>query len=203
MPILRTPKTEVQDNDGTNQQPFLPSQHRSLDASAVVEYQAPTNALNSSSGSSSSTTAMRPTCTNCKTTLTPLWRKDDAGEILCNACGLYYKLHHVHRPISLKRNIIRRRSRYESGKGPGSTLSTAFLAYTAQARAQAQVEAIAYHHYHHQHHLQVHGHSPFGQEYVQSPNTVYASNSSLGVMPINSNFSLNTPAAGSHNTHSL
>ncbi|KAI8346287.1 hypothetical protein B0O80DRAFT_373889, partial [Mortierella sp. GBAus27b] len=50
-------------------------------------------------------------CTNCKTTLTPLWRKDDAGEILCNACGLYYKLHRVHRPISLKRNVIRRRSR--------------------------------------------------------------------------------------------
>ncbi|OAQ24161.1 glucocorticoid receptor-like (DNA-binding domain) [Linnemannia elongata AG-77] len=52
-------------------------------------------------------------CTNCRTTLTPLWRKDDAGEILCNACGLYYKLHHIHRPISLKRNVIRRRSRYE------------------------------------------------------------------------------------------
>ncbi|ORZ08781.1 hypothetical protein BCR41DRAFT_289748, partial [Lobosporangium transversale] len=55
--------------------------------------------------------APQPMCTNCKTTLTPLWRKDDAGEILCNACGLYYKLHHIHRPISLKRNVIRRRSR--------------------------------------------------------------------------------------------
>ncbi|KAF9361780.1 hypothetical protein BGX34_006932 [Mortierella sp. NVP85] len=58
----------------------------------------------------------QPMCSNCKTTLTPLWRKDDAGEILCNACGLYYKLHHIHRPISLKRNVIRRRSRYENGK---------------------------------------------------------------------------------------
>ncbi|KAG0375558.1 putative electron transfer flavoprotein subunit, partial [Mortierella sp. AD032] len=61
----------------------------------------------------------QPMCTNCRTTLTPLWRKDDAGEILCNACGLYYKLHHIHRPISLKRNVIRRRSRYE-----GTTPST-------------------------------------------------------------------------------
>ncbi|KAG9320979.1 hypothetical protein KVV02_007707 [Mortierella alpina] len=69
------------------------------------------------SQSSTSAGGMQPTCSNCKTTMTPLWRKDDAGEILCNACGLYYKLHHIHRPISLKRNVIRRRSRYENGKG--------------------------------------------------------------------------------------
>ncbi|KAF9169335.1 putative electron transfer flavoprotein subunit [Mortierella sp. AD011] len=191
--ILGTQKAEAKANDGTHQQPFLPSQNRSFDA--------PTDASNSSLGSSSSSTVVRPTCTNCKTTMTPLWRKDDAGEVLCNACGLYYKLHRVHRPISLKRNIIRRRSRYESGKVPGSTLSTALLAYTAQARAQAQVQALAYQH-HHQHHLQVQGHSPFGQEYIQSPNTIYASNPSLGVTPINSNFSLNTSAAGDH-TRSL
>ncbi|KAK3837458.1 MAG: iron transporter biosynthesis regulating transcription factor, partial [Linnemannia gamsii] len=64
-------------------------------------------------GWASLTPLPQPMCTNCKTTLTPLWRKDDAGDILCNACGLYYKLHHIHRPISLKRNVIRRRSRYE------------------------------------------------------------------------------------------
>ncbi|KAF9933356.1 putative electron transfer flavoprotein subunit [Linnemannia zychae] len=72
--------------------------------------------LPASAGPTSSTSAAgntQPMCTNCRTTLTPLWRKDDAGEILCNACGLYYKLHHIHRPISLKRNVIRRRSRYE------------------------------------------------------------------------------------------
>ncbi|KAF9563896.1 putative electron transfer flavoprotein subunit [Mortierella alpina] len=73
----------------------------------------------SESQSSTSSAGMQPTCSNCKTTMTPLWRKDDAGEILCNACGLYYKLHHIHRPISLKRNVIRRRSRYENGKGSG------------------------------------------------------------------------------------
>ncbi|KAF9274725.1 hypothetical protein BGZ74_004262, partial [Mortierella antarctica] len=92
------------------------------------------------SGASHPTTA-QPMCSNCKTTLTPLWRKDDAGEILCNACGLYYKLHHIHRPISLKRNVIRRRSRYENGKA-GSTVPSAFLAQ-AQAHAQAQAQAQA------------------------------------------------------------
>lgn len=51
------------------------------------------------------------TCFNCGTTTTPLWRRDDDGNNICNACGLYYKLHNVHRPLSMKRTIIHRRKR--------------------------------------------------------------------------------------------
>ncbi|KAI8139516.1 hypothetical protein BJV82DRAFT_483886, partial [Fennellomyces sp. T-0311] len=50
-------------------------------------------------------------CFNCQTTTTPLWRRDENGNTICNACGLYYKLHNVHRPISMKRNVIKRRKR--------------------------------------------------------------------------------------------
>ncbi len=35
------------------------------------------------------------TCANCKTTNTTLWRRNQNGEPVCNACGLYYKLHNV------------------------------------------------------------------------------------------------------------
>ena len=52
-------------------------------------------------------------CYNCDATTTPLWRRDDDGNTICNACGLYYKLHHVHRPLSLKRNVIHRRKRVQ------------------------------------------------------------------------------------------
>ena len=34
-------------------------------------------------------------CSNCGTGVTTLWRRSHEGEPICNACGLYYKLHKV------------------------------------------------------------------------------------------------------------
>ncbi|KAF9083176.1 putative electron transfer flavoprotein subunit [Mortierella sp. AD031] len=50
-------------------------------------------------------------CANCRTTTTPLWRRDSEGNTICNACGLYFKLHNVHRPVTMKRAVIKRRKR--------------------------------------------------------------------------------------------
>ena len=53
------------------------------------------------------------TCANCDTSTTPLWRKSDDGNTLCNACGLYLKLHKSQRPLSMKTDIIKKRTRYD------------------------------------------------------------------------------------------
>jgi hypothetical protein len=50
-------------------------------------------------------------CTNCSTTNTPLWRRNPEGLPLCNACGLFLKLHGVVRPLSLKTDVIKKRNR--------------------------------------------------------------------------------------------
>ncbi|KAF5962446.1 ankyrin repeat domain-containing protein [Fusarium bulbicola] len=49
------------------------------------------------------------TCMNCFTQTTPLWRRDPDGHPLCNACGLFLKLHGVVRPLSLKIDVIKKR----------------------------------------------------------------------------------------------
>ncbi|TFY79012.1 hypothetical protein EWM64_g5008, partial [Hericium alpestre] len=70
-------------------------------------------------------------CANCGTSTTPLWRRDDLGNNICNACGLYFKLHGTHRPNSMKKTVIKRRKRVPAA-GPTGRLSD-------QAAAEALV----------------------------------------------------------------
>ncbi|ORZ30374.1 GATA zinc finger-domain-containing protein, partial [Catenaria anguillulae PL171] len=68
-------------------------------------------------------------CENCGTTETSLWRKGPEGQILCNACQLYYKLHGSHRPQNLRSGIVKKRNRSSKSapkkkgalSGPGAT----------------------------------------------------------------------------------
>jgi len=64
------------------------------------------------------------TCTNCFTQTTPLWRRNPGGQPLCNACGLFLKLHGVVRPLSLKTDIIKKRNRGSGNTIPIGTAST-------------------------------------------------------------------------------
>ncbi|KAB5577752.1 hypothetical protein GE09DRAFT_1213960 [Coniochaeta sp. 2T2.1] len=58
----------------------------------------------------------QPTCQNCQTSTTPLWRRDEMGSVLCNACGLFLKLHGRPRPISLKTDVIKSRNRVKTSR---------------------------------------------------------------------------------------
>uniref|UniRef100_UPI00398EA5AC GATA-binding factor 2-like n=1 Tax=Pristiophorus japonicus TaxID=55135 RepID=UPI00398EA5AC len=55
-------------------------------------------------------------CANCHTSTTTLWRRNIGGDPVCNACGLYYKLHNVNRPLTMKKDGIQTRNRKVSNK---------------------------------------------------------------------------------------
>ncbi|KAL7077555.1 hypothetical protein ACQ4LE_003414 [Meloidogyne hapla] len=42
-----------------------------------------------------------PMCYNCETCVTTIWRRDKNKKLVCNACGLYFKLHKKVRPVKL------------------------------------------------------------------------------------------------------
>ncbi|XP_012681458.1 erythroid transcription factor [Clupea harengus] len=55
-------------------------------------------------------------CANCHTSTTTLWRRNASGDPVCNACGLYFKLHNVNRPLTMKKDGIQTRNRKVSSK---------------------------------------------------------------------------------------
>ncbi|XP_017092270.2 GATA-binding factor A isoform X2 [Drosophila bipectinata] len=63
-------------------------------------------------------------CTNCGTHTTTLWRRNNDGEPVCNACGLYYKLHGVNRPLAMRKDGIQTRKRKPKKSGSGSASGT-------------------------------------------------------------------------------
>ena len=50
-------------------------------------------------------------CANCATTTTTLWRRIKENVTVCNACGLYFKVHGKDRPTQLRKDVVQTRKR--------------------------------------------------------------------------------------------
>ncbi|KAJ7466175.1 hypothetical protein B0H11DRAFT_2048748, partial [Mycena galericulata] len=53
-----------------------------------------------------------PKCSHCSTRRTSVWRRSKTGEQVCNACGVYARLRGKPRPLSLRRNKIKPRTKH-------------------------------------------------------------------------------------------
>ncbi|PPQ75142.1 hypothetical protein CVT26_012083 [Gymnopilus dilepis] len=51
-------------------------------------------------------------CHNCGVSQTPVWRRDPEGMKLCNACGLFLKIHKSARPVAMNSAQMRSKRRY-------------------------------------------------------------------------------------------
>ncbi|XP_029948149.1 GATA binding protein 1a isoform X1 [Salarias fasciatus] len=69
-------------------------------------------------------------CANCHTSTTTLWRRNANGEPVCNACGLYFKLHNVNRPLTMKKDGIQTRNRKVSNKNKKSKKAALLDSYS-------------------------------------------------------------------------
>ncbi|KAJ7506118.1 GATA zinc finger-domain-containing protein [Mycena galericulata] len=52
-----------------------------------------------------------PECSNCGTRKTSTWRRDKAGAQVCNACGVYERMNGKPRPLALRNDKIRPRTK--------------------------------------------------------------------------------------------
>ncbi|XP_060522369.1 uncharacterized protein LOC132699587 [Cylas formicarius] len=75
-------------------------------------------------------------CTNCGTQTTTIWRRNLRGEMVCNACGLYFKLHGIDRPITMRRDTIHTRRRRPRGEGKRHRHETGALVMPARKVAE-------------------------------------------------------------------
>ncbi|XP_072427369.1 GATA-binding factor 6-A-like isoform X2 [Chiloscyllium punctatum] len=85
-------------------------------------------------------------CANCHTTTTTLWRRNAEGEPVCNACGLYMKLHGVPRPLAMKKEGIQTRKRkpknLNKSKSTSSTSNTVTMTPTSSSSSASNQEEI-------------------------------------------------------------
>ncbi|XP_059915279.1 transcription factor GATA-6 [Gadus macrocephalus] len=81
-------------------------------------------------------------CANCQTSTTTLWRRNAEGEPVCNACGLYTKLHGVPRPLAMKKEGIQTRKRkpktLNKSKGSSSNNSTVPMTPTSTSSSNSE-----------------------------------------------------------------
>ncbi|KAH9392793.1 Transcription factor GATA-4 [Tyrophagus putrescentiae] len=90
----------------------------------------------------SSARKMGLSCVNCSTKITSMWRRTPEGESICNACGLYYRLNGVKRPVSMRKDWIRKRQRKTQQISGIMRLANQTILSTSVVEQQQQIGSV-------------------------------------------------------------
>uniref|UniRef100_A0A7E4W028 GATA-type domain-containing protein n=2 Tax=Panagrellus redivivus TaxID=6233 RepID=A0A7E4W028_PANRE len=82
-------------------------------------------------------------CSNCKLSQTTLWRRNHNGESVCNACGLYYKLHKKDRPVEMCKQGIQKRKRKPRDELPKSRRGRGLAAAATSTSTASPSSAVS------------------------------------------------------------
>ncbi|XP_038106306.1 putative mediator of RNA polymerase II transcription subunit 26 isoform X3 [Culex quinquefasciatus] len=104
------PTTTIEPNSGAASPQLLKNVPTPQQSQTPQQQQSPQN-----QNSQQNSQQKDMSCTNCGTTTTTIWRRNIRGEMVCNACGLYFKLHGVNRPHTMRRDTIHTRRRRPKG----------------------------------------------------------------------------------------
>ena len=113
-PAAASAQPQLQQQARAQSSPNSPRESSAVSSAAPSRPSSPLGG-NAKSGEQST---VPTTCSNCFTQTTPLWRRNPEGNPLCNACGLFLKLHGVVRPLSLKTDVIKKRNRGSGASAP-------------------------------------------------------------------------------------
>jgi len=110
-------RTEHHQQNGSDEEGGQTTQQQQQQQQTREVTDSPTS-HSTSNGASHAVGGSPPICQNCGTSTTPLWRRNELGATLCNACGLFLKLHGRARPMNLKTDTIKSRNRVKSVTQP-------------------------------------------------------------------------------------
>lgn len=132
MPMNVAPLTNISPgvavNNGFSAQKAAPAQH----ATKLNLTSSLMSSLSDQKEPQTAPAASVTECFNCHTLKTPLWRKSPDGKTLCNACGLFQRLHGTTRPLSMKTDVIKKRSSRKAPTNPKAEFSESYSLLRSQ-----------------------------------------------------------------------
>ncbi|XP_055547935.1 GATA-binding factor A isoform X3 [Wyeomyia smithii] len=134
-------------------------------------------------------------CTNCGTRTTTLWRRNNDGEPVCNACGLYFKLHGVNRPLAMRKDGIQTRKRKPKKSGSGTGGATDVMALVGKKEDMGDASHL---------HTDRNGNSKHLSVSPKTPNLTSPPLRSLHISPHHhQSYNLSSSLASSHHSSPL